>query len=34
MESFIILGFVAFIAIGGAVYFTYFDKTPQQQQGK
>ena len=31
MESFIVLGFVVFIAIGGAVYFTRFDKEPQQQ---
>jgi hypothetical protein len=32
MESFIVLGFVAFIAIGGAVYFTHFDKKPQKQK--
>ena len=32
MESFIVLGFVAFVAIGGAIYFTLFDKQPQKQE--
>ena len=31
MESFIVLGFVAFVAIGGAIYFTHFDKQSQKQ---
>ena len=31
MESFIVLGFIAFVAVGGAVYFTHFDKKPRQR---
>lgn len=31
MESFIVLGFVAFVAVGGAIYFTRFDKKPENQ---
>ena len=32
MDTLIVLGFVAVIAVVGVVYFMYFDKEPQKEQ--